>query len=286
MNEQNKALAESWIAAQQATWEAFLSIAPAPVGGSLADKASPLQEQFDELRNTWQASVSRWTEFAKEAAQGQVPSVNQLREMFSPASWTGAGSGGLDTALQRLLEGPRYAVLWDIDRQLLELQKLTLQRDKDVAAYQAVVQKAWSLASQRFTQTLASAPKPEAQQTWRSFADRWLAVANDTLIEVHRSDEFVEAQRRMLRSASDRHLQERRIAEAWCAATHIPTRSEIDELQRHVTELRREVRLLRRAEQDRATDGASRGPARKAATGCSSPSPKRAPARVRAAVKA
>ena len=45
--------------------------------------------------------------------------------------------------------------------------------------------------------------------------DRWLAVANDTLIQVHRSDEFVDAQRRMLRAASDLHLQERRIAEAW-----------------------------------------------------------------------
>ena len=46
----------------------------------------------------------------------------------------------MDAALQRVLEGPRYATLWDLDRKLLELQKLTLQRDKDVAAYQAVVQ--------------------------------------------------------------------------------------------------------------------------------------------------
>ena len=36
----------------------------------------------------------------------------------------------------------------------------------------------------------------------------------------------------MLRAASDRHLQERRIAEAWCEAAHVPTRSEVDELQR------------------------------------------------------
>jgi hypothetical protein len=30
----------------------------------------------------------------------------------------------MDTALQRVLEGPRYATLWDLDRKLLELQKL------------------------------------------------------------------------------------------------------------------------------------------------------------------
>jgi polyhydroxyalkanoate synthase subunit PhaE len=248
MNEQSKAWGQQWLDAHQAMWKGFF---PAKAGSTGAEpraaEATPLQEQFNELRDTWQASVARWTEFAKEAAKGEVPSADKLREVFSPASWTGPGSGVLDAALQRVLEGPRYAVLWDLDRQLLELQKLTLQRDKDVAAYQAVVQKAWNLAFERFTKTLRSEPQDSAKLTWRGLTDRWLAVANDTLIEVHRSDEFVEAQRCMLRAASDRHLQERKIAEAWSEAAHLPTRSEVDELQRHVVELRREVRLLRRA---------------------------------------
>ena len=51
----------------------------------------------------------------------------------------------------------------------------------------------------------------------------------------------------MLRSASDYRLQERKIAEAWCEACHIPTRTEMDEMQRTVTELRRELRALQRA---------------------------------------
>jgi hypothetical protein len=227
---------------------------------------NPLEEQFNELRDTWQASVAKWTDFAKEAAQGELPSADKLREMFAPAAWAhGAspGSGVLDAALQRVLEGPRYAVLWDLDRQLLELQKLTLQRDKATTAYQSVVQKAWNVAFQRFAKALGSKPPGAAGSTWRGMTDQWLAVANDTLLEVHRSEEFIEAQRRMLRAASDRHLQERKVAEAWCEAGHIPTRSEIDELQRHVVELRREVRLLRRALPD-AAKPASAAPARKA----------------------
>ena len=78
-------------------------------------------------------------------------------------------------------------------------------------------------------------------------ADRWLAVVNDTLIEVQRSEAFVEAQRKMLRSASDYRLQEQKIAEAWCEAFHVPTRTEMDEMQRTVTELRRQLRALQRA---------------------------------------
>jgi hypothetical protein len=74
----------------------------------------------------------------------------------------------------------------------------------------------------------------------------WLDVANETLIEAYRTEEFVEAQRKMLRSSSDYRLQERKIAESWCDAFHVPTRTEVDELQRTVVELRRQVRALQR----------------------------------------
>ena len=216
MNETSKSLAENWAAGQQAMWKPFFPWTAGQSGEPKpAANSNPLEEQFNELRDTWQASVAKWTDFAKEATQGELPSADKLREMFAPAVWAhgaGTGPGVLDAALQRVLEGPRYAVLWDLDRQLLELQKLTLQRDKAVAAYQAVVQRAWNLALQRFTKTLGSKPQAAVGATWRGLTDQWLAVANDTLMEAHRSDEFIEAQRRMLRTASDRHLQERRIA--------------------------------------------------------------------------
>jgi polyhydroxyalkanoate synthase subunit PhaE len=239
-------VSDNWVAAQQTMLKAFFPWATGPTENAEAH-TTPLEQQFTELRDTWQASVAKWAEFAKGASAGELPSPDRLREMFTPASWTGPGSGVLDAALQRVLEGPRYATLWDHDRQLLELQRLTLERDKSIAAYQAVVQKAWAQAFQRFTKALSEDPQAAGQRTWRGLTDQWLAVANDTLIEVHRSDEFVEAQRHMLRAASDRHLQERKMAEAWCEAAHVPTRTEVDELHRTVTELRRELRRLRRA---------------------------------------
>jgi len=261
MNETSKSLAEHWVAGQQAMWMPFFPwTADRPGEPKAAANLNPLEEQFNELRDTWQASVAKWTDFAKEASQGELPSTDKLREMFTPAAWAhgrSSGPGVVDAALQRVLEGPCYAVLWDLDRQLLELQKLTLQRDMAVAAYQAVVQKAWNAAFQRFRKALGSDPLASTKLTWRGLTDKWLAVANETLIEAHRSEKFIEAQREMLRAASNRHLQERKIAEAWCEAGHIPTRTEIDDLQRHVVELRREVRLLRRATPPDATPAAA-----------------------------
>jgi len=249
MSRTETAQPDTWLAAQQAMWKGLFPWASPPAAGAPAPReVSPLEQQFNELRDTWQESVRKWTEFAKDAPAGELPSPEKLREMFAPTSWSGPGAGVLDTALQRVLDGPRYATLWDMDRKMLELQRLTLKRDKQVVAYQAVVQKAWNTAFERFTKALAAEPDASRKLGWRALTDRWLATANDTLIEVHRSEAFLQAQSRMLRAASDRHLKERELAEAWCQAAHLPTRTEVDELQREVVELRRELRLLRRGQ--------------------------------------
>ena len=151
----------------------------------------------------------------------------------------------LDKALERLTEGPTYATLWDLDRKLLNAQKLWLKRSEDIAAYQAIVQAAWRRAIQRFVDALND-PKAPPLKSGREFLDLWIATANACLLEMHRSDEFLEAQRKMTRSATEYRLQEREIAEAFCAMHHIPTRTEMDEVQHAVYELRRELRALQR----------------------------------------
>lgn len=238
--------ASSWMESQKALMAALF---PAlPKGDAPAQSAGPLQEQFSELQQTWQDSIAKWTEHAKQQGLGKPLTPQALKDLFSPAQWSGTGAGTFDAGLRHVLEGPKYATLFDMDRQLLELQQLAARRDKDAAAFQAVVAKAWNTAFKRFSAVaLKEAP---AGVSWRGLADRWLATVNETLIESQRSDEFVQAQSRMLRSASDYRLQERKIAEAWCESMHIPTRTEVDELQRTVTELRRQVRALQRAGAD------------------------------------
>jgi hypothetical protein len=76
--------------------------------------------------------------------------------------------------------------------------------------------------------------------------DLWLGVANKELLEMHRSAAFLQIQRDMTRSSTEYRLAEREIAEAFCEVHHIPTRTEMDEMQRLVTELKREVRALKK----------------------------------------
>ena len=248
MTHSNENWADGWLAMQQAFLKSMFP-SPATTGsaaGAVAQEAKPpLQEQFADLQQTWKESIEKWTAFVKDGATPDAWTPEALRDVFSPARWSADGAGAFDTALQQVIKGPKYASLWNLDRDVAKLQQLSLHRDKAVLAYQTIVQRAWNTALERFMKTVSSS-KADAPTTWRGLTDRWLTVANETLIEAHRSDEFVEAQTRMLRAASDYRLQERALAESWCEAYHIPTRTEVDEIQRTVTELRRQVRLLKR----------------------------------------
>jgi len=252
--------ADSWVSSQQALMGAMFPI-QAKDASSATTLRGPLQEQFTELQNTWQESIAKWTELHKQGASVPV-TPEALKDLFTPAQWSGSGAGSFDAGLRHVLEGPKYATLFDLDHKLLELQQLATRRDKDVAAFQAIVLKAWNSAFERFAAAVAK--EGAAPTTWRAMADRWLGIVNDTLIEAQRSEAFVEAQSKMLRSASDYRLQERKIAEAWCEAFHVPTRSEMDEMQRTVTDLRRQLRaMLRGASSDAATSSATPSPQRK-----------------------
>ena len=83
--------------------------------------------------------------------------------------------------------------------------------------------------------------------SWRELTDVWIKIANDTLVETHRTPEFLEAQRRLTRSGAECRLQEREIVEAFCEMQQMPTRTEMDEVQREVYELRRRLRALEKA---------------------------------------
>lgn len=210
--------------------------------------AGSFEDWTRQMSEISRRSVESWSALAKQGwpmLSGSDADRSSLQQLFDPAVWSRTGAGRFDLALERLTEGPTYATLWDLDRKLLSAQKLWLKRSEEIAAYQTIVQAAWRRAVQRFVEALND-PKAPSLKSGREFLDLWIATANACLLEMHRSKAFLEAQRKMTRSATEYRLQEREIAEAFCAMHHIPTRTEMDEVQRAVYELRRELRALQR----------------------------------------
>jgi polyhydroxyalkanoate synthesis regulator phasin len=202
----------------------------------------------DPLSDLMKRTMEQWTSLAKDAwTQAGRFDAASMQKLFDPAEWKRAGSH-FDMGLEKMAEGPTYATLWDLDRKMLNVQKLWMERAGDVEKYWEVVQGAWTRALERFMKVLNDA-RGEPIESGRAMLDLWLATANKSLVEMHRSEQFLEAQRRMTRSSTEYRLAEREIAEAFCEMHHIPTRTEMDEMQQVVTELRRELRAMKRQAQ-------------------------------------
>ena len=231
-NENQKSLFQSWAEGK-----------PSPF--AMHGEPPPGTEVMSDLMKR---SMEQWATAAKKAwTAGGGFDPQAMGKLFDPEEWRRAGSH-FDVGLEKLTEGPTYATLWDLDKKMLNVQKLWVERARDVEKYWEVVQGAWQRAVERFTKSISDS-KAAPITSGREMLDAWLAVANASLLEMHRSKEFLEAQRRMTRSSTEYRLAEREIAEAFCEMHHIPTRTEMDEIQKSMVELKRELRAMRRSTQ-------------------------------------
>jgi polyhydroxyalkanoate synthesis regulator phasin len=240
-------LAKLWTEQQQSFMRMVTGNAAAfvPSANAAAQPAAAIEASLRQAQDLWRTSFEKLTALAPQgfAQPGNVEEA--LKTLFDPGHWAQAGLGPMDSAIEHLIEGPSYATLWTLDRKLLKAQSLRAQWARDLAAWQLLMQRAWSEASQRFLREV-NATDGAPIKSWRALTDLWVDIANATLIETHRTPEFLEAQRRLTRSSTDCRLQEREIAEMYCEMHHIPTRTEVDELQHAVYELRRDLRSLQR----------------------------------------
>jgi len=203
-----------------------------------------VREGARQMNDAWKVSVEQWMMLLNHS-KSLVGNQEQIRKLFDPAEWAKPVPGSFDFGIERIIEGPSFATLWDIDRKLLKLQQLAMRRAEDTTAYHAIVFAAWNRAIEGFNRELSDR-EGAPLKSFRELIDLWIKTANETLIEVHRSPEFLEAQQRVTRSGTDYRLAERAIAEAYCEIHHLPTRTEVDEVQRTLYQVRRDLRALSR----------------------------------------
>ena len=95
-----------------------------------------------------------------------------------------------------------------------------------------------------------------------------METANEVLLETQRSEAFLSTQRDLVKASSELRLAQQDLAEFYSEMFGYPTRTELDDVHRTVTELRRELRAFKRASR------ASR-PAVESPNGAARPKPRR-----------
>jgi poly[(R)-3-hydroxyalkanoate] polymerase subunit PhaE len=259
-----KAMAELWgrggqdFAAAQQNFFANMAKAvgqESPSGVSRAGVFDPqsLTQANQAFAKLWSSAIeiSQTISRNMQAGESQNPVVAQLLgKIFDPRAWF-SGTDGMDQALQQMAEGPRLADVWDTERKMLTLFNAWTALRRRSLEHNTVMLEAWLQAAGKFAKDLnEKADRKEALGSWREVLALWVDTANSTLLETQRSETYLKSQREILKASTDLRLAQQEMAAFYSEMFGYPTREELDDVHRAMTELRREVRKLQRASRD------------------------------------
>jgi len=212
--------------------------------------AQGLSQANDAFSKLWSAALELSNTISRNMQGGerQNPVVAELLgKIFDPRAWF-SGPDGMDQALQRMAEGPRLADLWDTERKILTLFNAWAILRRRSVEHNTVMLHAWVQAAGKFAKDLnEKADRKETLGSWRDVLALWVETANTTLLETQRSEPYLNSQREILKASTELRLAQQEMAKFCSEMFGYPTREELDDVHRTVTELRRELRALQRA---------------------------------------
>ena len=242
---------QNFFSAQQS---AFGAMAPS-VGETSIASIVPDAQAFESARQayaeTWTSAQAISAALAKglrtAEGQGTDPMTSAiLTKIFDPKGWLSATSE-VDEALNRMAEGPRLADLWNVERKLAAVYAAWLELRRCNLEHSTIMLQTWTKATEAFAKALRARPETrQPLESGRELMALWVETANDVLLETQRSDAFLKSQRATLKASTDLRLAQRSVAEFYGEMFGYPTRAELDDVHKSITELRREVRAERR----------------------------------------
>jgi class III poly(R)-hydroxyalkanoic acid synthase PhaE subunit len=238
---------------------------PTDLSAGVAD----LTRAGGSVMEMWSAATAMCSKLATAfpAAGGDATVDATFRKIMDPRSWM-AGTGEMDDVLGRMAEGPRLADLWEVERRYARVLQAWMNLRRRGFEHNTVVLEAWLRAARRFTDQLAGRASADAQAPGAQASDTkaalalWTETANRALLETQRSAPFLQTQAELIRATTELRMAQQELVEHFGKQYGFPTRTELDDVHRTVTELRREMRALRR-EQPRSTPITPPAPATK-----------------------
>jgi hypothetical protein len=214
----------------------------------LSAGATDLANAGKSMMELWSAVTSAAgklaTSLPKTAGADSVVEAT-LRKIADPRSWMG-GTGEMDDVLGRMAEGPRFADLWEAERRYTGVLQAWMNVRRRGLEHNAVVLQAWLQAARRFTEQLAGRSGDAKPLDAKAALALWTETANQQLLESQRSEPFLQSQAAMIRATTDLRMAQQDLVEHFGKQYGFPTRTELDDVHRSVTEMRRELRAMRR----------------------------------------
>jgi polyhydroxyalkanoate synthase subunit PhaE len=220
--------------------------ASAQAAASEAAGFEAARQAFAEL---WSSAAELSATVATTVQSGKAPdpvAAELLGKIFDPKAWF-SGANDMDEALRKMTEGPRLSDVWNVERKFLAVFNAWMALRRRTLEHNTVMLDAWMRAAGAFAHELNQcAEKGEKLSSWREMLALWIEIANEVLLQTQRSDAYLKSQREMLKASTDFRLAQRELAEYYSEMFGYPTRAELDDVHKAVTELRRELRAFKR----------------------------------------
>jgi hypothetical protein len=245
-----KAIADGMQALASGTLPAMPGL-PTDISASAAD----LSHASQAMMALWSAATSLSGTLVKltpsvaatgNIAPGETTVEATFRKMVDPRNWL-AGTGEMDEVLGRMAEGPRFADLWEIERRYAHVLQAWMTVRRRGLEHNAVVLEAWLKAGRRFSEELVGQTRQgEGSLDAKALLALWTETANRQLLEMQHSEPFLRTQAAMIRATTELRMAQQELVEHFGKQYGFPTHTELDDVHRTVTELRREMRAMRR----------------------------------------
>ncbi|RZK87630.1 MAG: hypothetical protein EOO66_19670, partial [Methylobacterium sp.] len=226
-------------------------------------EAAELGRAQQSMAELWSAAAAMSGLVAQAVpGQGDATIAATLNRLVDPRSWM-SGVDEMGDVLGRMAEGPRLADLWDLERRYATVMQAWITVRRTGLEHNAVVLKAWVEAGRRFNEEISARggddahkhdpKKPDAKKLDAQAAMAlWTEIANRELLATQRSEDFLQTQTAMIRASTELRVVQQALVEHLGKQYGFPTRTELDDVHRTVTEMRRELRALRREQRRQA----------------------------------
>ena len=225
-----------------------------------------MQKAFQDTDELWRLYQEQW----KGLVQPWAMSLRQTPWNFGQAS-TGNGSAlmemqklywdAYESTFGRMLASPTLGLTREINEDILKGFDAWLDYRRASFEYHVSLSETWTHAFEEFMRRLVTlAEKGETVPSVKTLLQLWIEIVDQVFTDVFRSDEYIRMQGRLVNTATAYRLREREIVDACLKASHLASRSELDEAYRRIYDLRKDVKELKKSLQGIKRESSAQAP--------------------------
>ncbi len=216
-------------------------LSPAAAAAMTGDASELWQlylSQLQSLATPWSASVQEASGHLGEAMAGDHRAIIRTANLFTDT---------FESTLGKLLAAPAIGYTREFQEKLTKAFECWVDARKAEAEFHGELLHVGVRALEALGADLAERSKSGDKITsYRQLFDAWVEVAEKTYFEAASNESFAGAQARLVNASMHYRIHERVLLEVFFKAFHLPTRSEIDDAYKHMHEMRKDFKALKR----------------------------------------